>query len=370
MVLNYTRLFNLRLRHSFYKNGVPLALTLKSTAEASAILRSGRMLMKPLKDGITVLYESQDDELTPKVHLKEPFVLTFALYAGFMPQFLNITDLRKEDGSDFERGRLLWIYINRGFTGQSETFTHDFLHRLRSSRFVFEYTPDEDGSGWVFTLRNQNEEIISAGKDPAGVPHPGEILLTPDDEGKVSQQVNMDGRHPGVYSIQLTNEDGNEVLFSETFFMDPVLTARPPLGIIQVRLDSYPDTSDTQEYLLQFSAKSAHWRYYIMNRSGKVIHEEGSLESLSINREESSEFPDEIGFERLESGKDEEIRVDNFDTAIFRSSLPVPFSERPFTGLVLANDEIPILKQLPNPSSSASLKKYGSVHESETFIYI
>ncbi len=370
MVLNYTRLFNLRLRHSFYTNGVPLALTLKPTVTTSARLRSGRMLMKPLNDGITVLYESQDDELTPRVRLQEPFVLTFALYAGYMPQFLNITDLRTGDGSDFERGMLLRFSIDTGFTGEPETFTHTFLNRLRSSRFVLDHTPDEGGSGWVFTLHNQNGEIISAGRDPSGEPLPGEILLTPDDQGKVSQQVTMDGRQPGVYSIRLTSEDGNEVLFSEPFFMDPVLTARPPLGIVQVRLHSYPDTIGTQEYLLQFSAKSAHWRYYVMNRSGKVIHEEGSLESLSINRGESSEFPEEIGFDRLEDEAGEEIRIDDFDTAVFRSSLPVPFRERPFTGLELTNDEMPVLRHLPNPSPSASLKQFGSDHESETFIYI
>ena len=375
MVINYTRLFNLRLGHDFFTNGNPGGLHLKPTVFTTGLLRSGRMLMKPLHDGITVLYESADDEITPKVRLQEPFELTFALYTGLLTQFLNITHLRLEDGRDHERGKLLWFNIDAGFTGQTESFTHDFIDSLRPSRFTFRHNQDDSDSVRVFSLQNQQGVTIPAGRDADGALLPLEISLSPDENGTITQQINLLEHKPGVYTIRLADESGDTDLHSENFYMDPQLNSRPPLGIIQLRFNSYPhpDESEpvpTQEYRLQFAARSAHWRYYVMNRSGKVIHNGGGLEALNILPGENSEFPDDVGFDRLGNDNGEELRIDNLDTVVFRSSEPIPFREQPFTGLQLVNDDIPVLKHLPNPSPSATLKYFGSTGESETFIYI
>lgn len=376
MKLNFSRLFNLTLEHAYYENGVPRGLHLKPTQSAAKKLRSGRMLLKPLNKGITLLYETRSDGYTPKVGTDTPFDLYFALYHNDSGFFYNVTDFNLPDGESLSRGSLLLFAGEAGDGSAPQQLSAELLDGLRAERFTFAYTLDGDDTNRIFTLLDESGDPVSAGTNPQGEPLPEELLLSPDSGGRISTTINLAGRGGRVYTATVRREGETELIHSETFFADAALAARPPVALIRLRFAEFPEPEEKGqmpqafEFALNFAARTTYWRYYVINRSGKVIHSGGNLDQLAVLPSESSDLPDGTQFPRLSPPPDADFSIDGFSTAAFRSSDALPFRERAYTGLRLLNDDHELIRHMPNPGSSVTIKQYGDSHETETYIYL
>ncbi len=183
--LNFKRLFNLRLAHDYFIDGRPSGMNLRPTKATQRLISGGRMLFKPVPKGITVLYETLDDEKTPVVQLNGEMKFSFALTVDDPKRFFNITDLdMKETDRKFRSADILY-FKNTSGSASHEIISHILLDSLRSKSFSYLFGfPGTPGSV-IFSLADAGGQKISAGKDAEGNPLPVEISLTPDERDYV-----------------------------------------------------------------------------------------------------------------------------------------------------------------------------------------
>jgi hypothetical protein len=377
MKLNFHRLFNLNMTHAYSGNGVPGGMYLSPIGVTVKKLSSGRMLMKPLKRGITVLYETRPDGFTPRSEIGQPFDLMFGIYLNAPGLFFNVTDLTLPGGDSYSRGNLLWYSAETDGSAGEHELSGAIVDSLKKERFRFSHTLEGDDADRVLRIEDESGNPVSAGTDAEGQPLPDNLLLTPDSSGLVSTDITLSGRGGRLFVLTLHRTTDDELLHREDFFADSALHAFPPLGIVRLRFTGYPKPADGSSemplpvsFRLTFGARQTHWRYYVINRSGKVIHNGASMDSLAVLPSDSSDLPEGTQFPRLSPPGGGNFSIDGYDTAAFRSSVELPFREAAFTGLMLLNDGDELLSHMPNPSPVSTVKRFGDSSETETYIYL
>ena len=97
--INYTRLFNLRMKHTYFDDKRARGLSLHPTRRTLRLLSGANMLFKSVPEGIVLLYRASADEITPVVSLSPPQTFTFILMAGNRAEFQNIYTSASVTGS-------------------------------------------------------------------------------------------------------------------------------------------------------------------------------------------------------------------------------------------------------------------------------
>ncbi len=368
--LNFKRLFNLHLAHGYFIGGRPTGLTLRPTKATQRLISGGRMLFKPVSNGITVLYETLDDEKTPVVQHKGEMKFSFALTLDDPKRFFNITDLdMKETDRKFRSADILY-FKNTSGSENPEIISHILLDSLRSKSFSYLFGfPGTPGSV-LFSLTDAGGQKISAGKDAEGNPLPVEISLKPDEEGIYRQHIDIRNLPDAQYRIMVREEGSSEWLTKEVFYAENDLSSQIPVGIVEIIFGPGHMYDDTHEYQLEFSGKKTIWKYYIINRNGKLE----DLENLNIEDRSAdfSEFYESVGFSRDIADSPVTAAIKGEETVIFRSEEPIPFYEEPKTSICLKknSESTCLIKHLPNPSHSGVIKDSGEGDESEIYVFI
>lgn len=371
----YARLFTLRMLHPYFGSGRAENLRLHPTSNTTRLMKSGRMLPRQTPTGLTVLYEVRNDAHAPFVALPTPFTLTFAIKSQSPKAFSNITAPAAPDADLVPGSPLFFFEATAALSDEPLEAAPQRLDTIRASRFSFVFREPGNSSPRSFVLFDASDTPVSAGRNAAGEPYPETVLLEPDSEGNLRLAVSLTGRAPARYRIEIRDAGDDSLLYHERFFADDALAASPPAGIVQLSFPLYPqavapdaDPPSAPAFDLLFEPRSAFWRYYVVNRSGKLIVQGGSLDEIAVSPLPASQLPEGITFTRLpDAGVNP---IDGFDTVIFRSTHPIPFRERPFPFIRLTHEGTEVISHLPNASSGALLKRFDTAEEAEIYFYI
>ncbi|SHF18915.1 hypothetical protein SAMN05443144_10669 [Fodinibius roseus] len=374
--INYNRLFNLRLAHTYYKNERGGGLKLKPTRDTLRILRGGKMLFKTIPFGVTILYRAVEGEVTPLVTLPDDLTLTFSLEAENKAEFLNITDLDETPARTYSASDILYFTNDPAPASAStdpehpEEISHQLLDGIKNSLFTYEFSLGSAPEEVLIRVRNAAGTPVSFGKKVDGDPLPTTLTLSKKDDGSYDRQIDLRNKPTGRYTVTIRNTADDTTLREERFYVHDKLASRDILGIVDITYDSGTELlyDDTEEYELRFSRKETIWKYFIVNKNKKVRF---STENLSINDLGSPDYSS-INFTREGPEPHPAVQINGLETVIFKSDDPIPFYEIPKTSIQLEKDpgDIVLIDNLPNPSHRGVVKKQGGILESEIYVFI
>ncbi|REL24465.1 hypothetical protein DYD21_17880 [Rhodohalobacter sp. SW132] len=372
--INYKRLFNLHLFHNYYENGRPTGIHLHPAHQTARKMKGANMLFKRIPGGVVVLYRAGEDETTPVVELDPDQRFTFFITSDHKTEFQNITQLDLAPDDRFHSGSILHFSNDPENPSidpdQPEGIFHSILDGTRNT--VFNYFFQIDGNPDVVLLQVSNDEgdLISLGKTVDGSPLPTSLTLEKTDEDTYSRRLDLQNQPAGRYTVTIRNEDDDETLKEETFYVDDRLASRNILGIAEIKYTSGTGHlyGATEEYRLSFTRKETIWTYYIVNKNGNVIFDDHDLE---ITEQVTNGSPP-VQFSVDGDQPNTDIKINGQETVIFKSQTPIPFTDRPKASLRLLRNpgSIELVGNLPNPSHFGVEKVVNGIPESEIFVFI
>ena len=372
--INYTRLFNLRMTHDYFDNRAPQGLSLRPTAQTLRRFSGAKMLFKPIATGLTVLFRAEDDGLTPFVDLDSNQRFTFLLTAVNRPEFENITKLDVSPTNQFRAGRLL--YFTNDPTNASadaaspEELVHTLIDGTRNSLFSYTISLETPPSEILLRITGPDGNTVPAGTAVAGTWLPDPLLISKDDDELFRQQIDLRRQPRGLYTFTIRTSDDSSTLKEETFYVDDQVAAQDILGLVDINYLDSPSHlfGDTEEYSLSFSRKETIWTYYIVNKNGFVVFDDHDLE---INDPGSAEYP-AVNFDRDGDEPHANLKINGFETVVFKSDGPIPFRDLPKSDLQLVRNPggAVLVPHLPNPSHAGIVKESNGQLESEVYVFI
>ncbi|SMO71972.1 hypothetical protein [Fodinibius sediminis] len=371
--INYNRLFNLRLAHTYYQNERFRGLTLQPTRNTRRLLRGGNMLFKAIPFGITVLYRAAGDEVSPVVSLPDDLTLTFSLKANDRAEFLNITDLDERPARTYTASDILYFTNDPSAASTDpenpEEISHELLAGIRNSLFMYEFSLGGAPGEVLIRVSDAAGNLVSIGQTADGDPLPTTLTLSKNDDGRYIRQIDLGNNPAGRYVVTIRNTEDDTTLKEEVFYVHDELASQDVLGIVDITYDSVTNLlyADTEEYELRFSRKETIWKYFIVNKNKKVRF---STETLTINDLGSPDYG-ATNFTREGAAPHPGVQINGLETVIFKSDDPIPFYEIPKTSIQLEKDPGDVLiGNLPNPSHRGVVKNRGGTLESEIYVFI
>ena len=372
--INYTRLFNLKMKHTYYDDKRARGLYLRPTRRTLRLLSGANMLFKSIPNGIVILYRAEADEITPVVTLPPDQQFTFVLMADNRAEFQNITQLDVSPDDRFSSTSVLHFINNpNDATGDAENpeeLVHSLIDAIKNSLFTHSISLNSPPNEILLRITGPNGATVPAGKTVEGTPLPDPLTITKDDDDIFRQQVDLRQLPPGLYTLTIRNTADDTTLKENRFYVDDELVSQDVLGLVDI---TYSDSSshlygDTEEYKILFSHKETIWTYYIVNKNKKVEFGEHDLEiSEKVPEGESS-----IPFNRDGDEPHKDIKVNGFETVVFKSGILLPIKDLPITKLELIRnpDNTILVEHLPNPSNTSVVKEQNGQIESEIYVFI
>ncbi len=372
--INYNRLFNLKIAHTYYSGERVPGIQLQPTSETKRKLKGGNMLFKTISDGMVILYRAKDDEITPFIDLSPDLMLTFFMTIENEAKFQNITDLDESSSIQYSSSNILYFANNPAAASDDpenpEAITHELIDALNGRLFTYNFNLASPPANVLLKVRNSNNELVSTGKKADGTPLPTTLPIEKSDDGSFSHQIDFRGKPAGKYTFIIRNSADDTTLKEEVFYIDDELASRNIMGIVNIVYNSATNHlyDATEEYQVKFKNKETVWKYFIVNKTQKI---DLSADDLSISDNGTATYPT-VSFTREGPEPHNSVAIGGLDTVIFKSDVPIPFRDIPKTSIKLKNqtDNIVLIKDLPNPSHEGVVKKTGSVLESEIYVFI
>lgn len=283
MNINYKRILNLVTGHNYFKDGMDKFVTLFPTTETDTLLRNGKMLFKRLPNGITILYKTLDDEITPFVELDKNQHFTFVLKSQNISGLLGITNLDESLARPFMAGNIVYFTnnpLNPSFNKNNpEILSKEIIDSLRSPLFTYKFSVNGNPTLVKLIVTNSSGNPVSVVKDALGNYLPETIPLSINPNNTFEQQVDLRDYQRGRYQITIKSADETTTLKTEEIYVDEQLERENILGIVDI---VYKSTSanlygETEEYKLQFEYCRTFWKYYIVNKSKNISFDTDSL---------------------------------------------------------------------------------------------
>lgn len=364
--INYHRLFNLKVSHSFYTDELAKGVALVPTTETGTLLKGGKMIMKYLPQQMVVLFKGEDDNpANPFIDLGDDFKLVFALVSNNKSEFVNITNL-DEGLNEYEAGKFLY-FKNNPAAASPETITHTLIDSLKSNLFTysFELAP---ATGTVdFNLFKINDDatetLVSSGKDANGNPLPTTVELDQDPKNRYNHSVNIRPKALGRYKIVIEPNGGGAPLLEELLYINPDMASQKPLGVVEIIYDSVGRAyGATEDYDIHFEAKDTKWMYHIVNKSGNLIF---PADTLNIIHPDFLVVPGG-------SSPHPSIQVNNKPTVVITSDNFIGLTESPTLNIELQrdSDNQVYIEHLPNPAVNSNVSKEGLDLTSKIYVYL
>lgn len=276
MNINYKRILNLVIGHSYFKDGFDKFVTLYPTAATEALLRNGKMLFKRRPNGLTILYRTLDDETTPFVELGKDQHFTFVIKTGNIAGLLNITDLDESLSRPFGTGKIVYLKNNPANVSfnknNPEILSHEIIDSLRGPLFTYQFNINGNPSTVKIIVTDAEGNPVSVGRDANGDPLPTTINLSISTNNTFEQQIDLRDLQWGRYQITVRNTADTLTLKTEEIYVDEQLERENILGIVDFVYDAASDNlyGNTEEYKLQFRNTDTFWKYYIVNKSQNI----------------------------------------------------------------------------------------------------
>ncbi len=276
MNIIYKRIFNLVTGHTYFKDGLDRLISLYPTFETETLLRNGKMLFKRLPNGITVLFKTLDDEITPFVELDKNLHFTFILKTSNTTGLLNITDLDESPTRKFESGKMLYFTnnpVNASVNNNNpEILSCEILDAIKGPLFTFQFNIEGNPASVKLIVTNAGGDPVSVGKDVNGISFPDTLNLPIKTNQTFEQQIDLRDHQKGRYRITVKNADETVTLKTEEIYMDDQLEKDSILGVVDIVYDSVTNNlyGETEEYKIQFKRAESFWKYFVVNKSRNV----------------------------------------------------------------------------------------------------
>ncbi len=276
MNIIYKRIMNLVVGHNYFKDGLDRFVSLYPTSATEALLKNGKMLFKRLPNGITVLYKTLDDGITPFVELGKNQHFTFLLKTGNSPGLLNITDLDESLSRPFGTGKIVYFTNNQANasfnTNNPEILSHEIIDSLKRPLFTYQFSISGNPATVKLIVTNATGDPVSVGKDGNGNALPTTLTLSVGTNNTFEQQLDLRDLQRGRYAVSIKNEAETITLRTEEIYVDEQLEKDNILGVVDIVYESISDNlyGETEEYKLQLESADSFWKYYIVNKSKNI----------------------------------------------------------------------------------------------------
>ena len=276
MNIIYKRILNLAVGHSYFKDGLDRFVTLYPTNATDALLRNGKMLFKRLPNGVTVLYKTLDDEITPLVELEKDQHITFFIKAPNKTGLLNITDFDESLARPYGTGKIVYYTNNPANVSfnknNPEILSSEIIDSLRGPLFTYRFGITGNPATVKLIATDSDGHPVSVGRDANGILLPETITLTISSGNLYEQQIDLRDYQRGRYLITIKNTDESITLKTEEIYVDEQLEKDNILGIVDIVYDAATNNlyGETEEYKLQFKNTATFWKYYIINKSNNI----------------------------------------------------------------------------------------------------
>ncbi|MEX2566051.1 MAG: hypothetical protein WD431_08925 [Cyclobacteriaceae bacterium] len=376
MNLLYTRLFNLSIRHDFYKNGLAKGVSLLPAPDTARKMKGGKMLFKYTPKGVTVLYRTADDETTPFVDMGKDVRLTLELSIANKNEFLNITDLDESPAKKYSSSNILYFKNDPASASDDpnspEVLGFELIDFIQGRLFTYNFSLATAPAQVLFRVYNESNSLVPVGKDTDGVPFNDTLTLNKQSNDNYSQQIDLRDQSKGRYRITVRNTADTTTLLEKKIYLDEDMAGKNINGIIDINYDAAEDHiyDDREEYALQFYRKRSFWKFLVVNQSNT---HDFSVDTFSIDDTGSATGPYAVNnFSVLGSVPNADVKVNDLDTIIFLSDTEIPFYEIPKVSLELKKNALtnPVLGDLPNPLHSGVVKEEAGGLASEIYVFI
>lgn len=352
--VTYNKLFNVRVRNSFYadangKNDFAVAPTLP----CAQAMRNGNMVFKPDNEGFRVYYKV-DGSGNPFVNINNSRLI-FGVQLVNTAGFLNYTDLNV-GGNVYASGK--FVYFTNKSAPATSLLSYSLLDQLRPSVFTYQFpTQTTAGTGHII-IKNENDVVVTP-------TYPNPNTITPDAAKRYFYPIDFSAMPAGLYKFETwVNSETPKV---ETVYINDELAASGAMGIVDIVVvtpASFP-VSPERNYDMQFNARTSQWKYFIVLQSGSVV----STDTIGITDEGGAQSP----YPAMTFGAATNGTVNGIDAKIVSSTLTnIPFYEIPKRQLAIVKNPGPgytkIVGNISGPSTG--LVSAASVSPAVTEIYV
>ncbi|MBN2486392.1 MAG: hypothetical protein JXB34_10505 [Bacteroidales bacterium] len=286
MTINYKRLFNLVIGHNYFADGFDRFVTLTPLEETRTLLKNSNMLFKKVQHGITVLFRTGIDGITPLIPISGKQNFRFYMSANNAAGLLNITDLDEPAGRNYMSGNILFYTNNPANASNNksnpEIVEHSIIDSLQPQLFTFSFTLSGNPASVLMKVTDTDGNPVSIGEDIDGNPLPTTLSLTISHSNMFGQQIDLRKKQKGRYTINILDSTGTTILKEEKIYADDLLSGKKILGITEIQYDNASAHlyGLAEEYKIQFSRTVSVWKYFIINKSKKI---DFNTESLIIS---------------------------------------------------------------------------------------
>ncbi len=376
MNIIYTRLFEVSVLHDYFRDGVAKDCRLEPTSETRELLKKGRMLLKETPTGIVVLYRAENDLTSPEVPLIPPLDLFFFFQSTNPTQFLAVTKLTK--GSRVYQAGDFLAFQNQpenasNEQGNPEKISLDIWDGTRPKTFISRVNLNPQPAKVILQVKDASGTKIPSGLDENGQAYPLDRELMPDDKGEFLLSIDLKAKPEGNYSFVLRNEANTQDLWKKEYFLTQASGGNSGLGVVKISYKPAPDQlyGEREYYALDLKRKSTKWTYIIVSQNKKVDLSSAQLSILDKGNPAGSPYAT-YNFQQIGAAPNAEVKVNNAETVIFKSQVPIPFFESPKLNLELRRKpgNRVLFGHLPNPSRSGAIKVSPGEEISEIYVFI
>lgn len=376
MNIIYSRLFEVKVLHDYFREGIAKDFRLIPTRETQETLKKGRMLWRETPQGIVMLYRAENDLTTPEVALPNPQDFFFFFQSTNPPQFFTITELRKGSRS-YQAGDFL-AFQNVPASASldpdnPEKIELDIWDGTRPKTFTARVKLDPIPAKVIFQVKDAAGTKIPSGQDLNGALLPLDLELSPDDKGEFLLHLDLKGKREGNYTLIIRNEADTIDLWKKEYFLTQDPEVKSALGVLKISYREVPDHlyGGREYYAIDLKRKATKWTFIIVSQNKKVDLGTAQLSILDKGNPPDTPYAT-YDFQQVGAAPHADIKVNNAETVIFKSQVPIPFFESPKLNLELRRKpgNRVLFGHLPNPARTGAVKVSPGEEISEIYVFI
>jgi hypothetical protein len=318
-------------------------------------LVNNKMIFRKTNTGFKVAYTAIDDSGAPLITLGD-YVFRFVCLLKNTREFYYRTKLVFGSAS-LGSGNVV-CFSNKTVT--SETLSSSIIHLVRPNEFSFTFPFQAvDKSGDTASLQILDFDNTSVIIDSFPV-------IKPDTFGYYNQKIELSPVNNTKYIFRIA--DSTHSSEDLVVYIDNNLYKQSFFGLVEINYNE--DT--LAKYKISLSRKESYWKFIIVNKNNLI---DFTSEQLEVDDKTSSaEAPYSINNFTNTIQPDTTIKINGFETAVFKSDDLIPCYELPKLNLQLKRvagaphpHDIELITHLPNPGISG---KVNEDNESEIYVFI
>lgn len=330
----YNKAFSATFGHNFYQAAnlfqVNRDLEILPTDECAQLMSNGRMHFVRTSTGFTVFYKAYLDAMSNPIPFVEltgtpEFVFSMRINNG-IGEFLNVTDLNI--GGTYSSGKII-LFDGLGNGTTPYTLIPSLVDQLRPSIFTYSFQAP------LSTV--MADVYIYSESDPTNPV--AKISNVPQDSntGIFNVPVDLSAFPKGKYHLLAYKFGTTTPAISDALiYVDSILASQGVFGIIRLNYAAADLYSNPTVFNYTFANRSVKWRYYISvkNVSGTYFYPGLGNHNWAITDTAPSN-PYIFDAQDPPGVPNGTFKINGFETVIFSSHAPIPFSETAYTTLQL-----------------------------------